>query len=162
MEEGMTLLQRLARPMLAGMFIAGGIDAVRHPSSKAPKAEPVVGGLADQLGERIGTEELVRINGAVQVGAGVALALGVFPRPASLLLAASVVPTTLAGHPFWQEADPAARAQQRIHFLKNVAMLGGLILAAADTGGRPSVPWQARRAVGHAAVQVREHLPIGG
>jgi uncharacterized membrane protein YphA (DoxX/SURF4 family) len=162
MKEGMTLLQRVARPMLAGMFIAGGLDAARRPSSKVPKAEPVVGGLADQLGDRIGTEELVRINGAVQVGAGVALALGVLARPASILLAASLVPTTLAGHPFWQETDPSARAQQRIHFLKNVAMLGGLILAAADTGGRPSVSWRARRAVGHAAGQVREHLPIGG
>jgi uncharacterized membrane protein YphA (DoxX/SURF4 family) len=73
----------------------------------------------------------------------------------------SLVPTTLAGHPFWHEADQAARAQQRIHFLKNVAMLGGLILAAGDTGGRPSVPWRAKRAVGHAAGQVREHVPIG-
>jgi putative oxidoreductase len=157
----MTLLQRAARPLLAGMFIAGGIDAVRNPSSKAPKAEPVVGSFADQLPDRIGTEELVRINGAVQVAAGIGLALGVLARPASILLAASLVPTTLAGHPFWQEADPAARAQQRIQFLKNLAMLGGLILAAADTGGRPSVPWRTRRAVGHAAGQVREHLPIG-
>ena len=40
-------------------------------------------------------------------------------------------------------------------------MFGGLILAAADTGGRPSVPWRAKRAVGHAAGQVREHVPIG-
>ncbi len=157
----MTLLQRVARPMLAGMFIYGGLDALRHPSGKAPKAEPVVGALADRLPDQVGTDELVRLNGAVQVGAGIALALGVFARPASLALAVSLVPTTLAGHPFWQEADPAARAQQRIQFLKNVAMLGGLILAAADTGGRPSVPWRAKRAVGHAAVQVREHVPIG-
>ena len=91
-----------------------------------------------------------------------ALALGVFARPASLALAASLVPTTLAGHAFWQETDPAAKAQQRIQFLKNLAMLGGLLLAAADTGGRPSVPWRAKRAVGHAAEQVREHVPIGG
>ena len=158
----MTLLQRVARPMLAGMFLYGGLDAVRHPSGKAPKAEPVVGGLADRLPDQVQIDELVRFNGAVQVGAGVALALGVFARPASLALAASLVPTTLAGHAFWKEEDPAARAQQRIQFLKNLAMFGGLILAAADTGGRPSVPWRAKRAVGHAADQVREHVPIGG
>ena len=157
----MTLLQRVARPMIAGMFIYGGLDALRHPSGKAPKADPVVGGLADRLGDQVATDDLVRLNGAVQVGAGIALAIGVFARPASLALAVSLVPTTLAGHPFWQEADPAARSQQRIHFLKNVAMLGGLIMAAADTGGRPSVPWRAKQAVGHAAGQVREHVPIG-
>jgi len=156
----MTLLQRVARPMLAGMFIYGGLDALRHPTGKTPKAELVVGGLADRLGERVETDDLVRVNGAVQVGAGIALAAGVFARPASLALAVSLVPTTLAGHPFWQEADTAARTQQRIQFLKNVAMLGGLILAAADTGGRPSVPWRAKRAVGHAAGQVREHVPV--
>jgi|RhiMethySRZTD1v2_1073278.scaffolds.fasta_scaffold140744_3 uncharacterized membrane protein YphA (DoxX/SURF4 family) len=158
----MTLLQRVARPLLAGMFIYGGLDALRQPGGKTAKAEPVVGGLADRLGEGVETEHLVRFNGAVQVGAGVALALGVFARPASLALAASLVPTTLAGHAYWQETDPAAKAQQRIQFLKNVAMLGGLLLAAADTGGRPSVPWRAKRAVGHAAEQVREHVPIGG
>src|SRR6478609_10529687 len=95
----MTLLQRVARPMLAGMFIYGGLDAVRHPSGKAPKAEPVVGGLADRLPDRVQTDDLVRFNGAVQVGAGVALALGVFARPASLALAASLVPPRSPGTP---------------------------------------------------------------
>ena len=157
----MTLLQRVARPMIGGMFIYGGLDSLRAPDPKTPSADKVVGDLSDRLGDRLGTSDLVRINGAVQVGAGVALALGVLSRPASVLLACSLVPTTLAGHRFWEESDPAARHQQRIQFLKNLSMLGGLILAAADTGGRPSLPWRAKRAVGHAAVQVREHVPIG-
>ena len=153
----MTLLQRVARPMLAGMFIYG----LRNPAGKAPAAEPVVGDLADQLGDEVATSDLVRANGAAQIAAGVALATGFFARPAAVVLAASLVPTTLAGHAFWNEADPDRRAQQRIHFLKNLAMLGGLLLAATDTGGRPSVPWRAKRAVGHAAEQVREHVTIG-
>jgi putative oxidoreductase len=157
----MTLLQRVARPMIAGMYIYGGLDALRHPDQKAPPADKVVGALADRLGDRVTTVDLVRVNGAVQVGAGLALALGVFPRPASVVLACSTVPTTLAGHRFWEESDPTARHHQRIQFLKNLSMLGGLLLAAADTGGRPSLPWRARRAVGHAAEHVREHVPIG-
>jgi putative oxidoreductase len=157
----MTLLQRVARPMIAGMFIYGGLDALRHPDPKAPKADTVVGGLSDRLGDQVTTTDIVRVNGAVQVAAGVALAVGVWPRRASLALAASLVPTTLAGHRFWEESDPAARAQQQIQFFKNLAMLGGLILAAADTGGRPSVPWRAKRAVGHAAEHVRDRVPIG-
>ena len=51
-----------------------------------------------------------------------------------LALIASLIPTTVAGHPFWTIEDPAARAQQRIHFLKNSAMLGGLLLVVLDRG----------------------------
>ena len=53
------------------------------------------------------------------------LATGKFPRLSSLALAASLVPTTLAGHRFWEESDPQVKAQQQIHFFKNVSMLGG-------------------------------------
>jgi hypothetical protein len=92
----------------------------------------------------------VRINGGIQTVAGTMLALGKFRRLSALALAGSLVPTTYAGHRFWEEMDEDRRAQQRIQFLKNAAMLGGLALAATDTGGRPSVPWQARRAARHA------------
>ena len=37
------------------------------------------------------------------------------------------------------------RAQQQMHFFKNLALLGGLILAAVDTEGEPSLGWRARR-----------------
>jgi hypothetical protein len=32
-----------------------------------------------------------------------------------------------------------------MHFLKNLGLLGGLLLAAADTEGRPSIGWRAER-----------------
>jgi putative oxidoreductase len=52
-----------------------------------------------------------------------------FPPPT---LAGALVPTTLAGHPYWREADPAIRRQQRIHFFKNVGLFGGTLLVLAD------------------------------
>ena len=64
----------------------------------------------------------------------------------------------MAGHRFWEEDEPEARASQRIHFLKNAAVVGGLILAATDTEGRPSLSWRAKRA----AAKGRKKLPIGG
>jgi len=149
------LTHRLARPLLAAIFITGGIDSVLHPASKAPAADKVVGGLPDTLGMNARTEDLVRLNGAVQLGGGLLLALGVFPRLASTALLGSLVPTTMAGHRFWEDTDDKNRAAQRIHFLKNVAMLGGLLLAATDTDGRPSLGWRAHRSREHAA----EHLP---
>lgn len=118
----------VARPLLAGMFVYGGLDAFRNPEGKVPRAEKVAPDIAGVVGVDADTEQLVQFNGAVQVAAGVTLALGIFPRLSALALAGSLVPTTLAGHRFWEEEDDAARAQQTIQFLKNAAMLGGLLL----------------------------------
>jgi uncharacterized membrane protein YphA (DoxX/SURF4 family) len=157
----MDAVRRIARPMLAAMFVAGGMDSVQHPETKVTKAEKVAPRIAAPLGLPQETEQLVKINGAVQVAAGVLLAIGRVPRLAALALIGSVVPTTLAGHRFWEEDDAQARAGQRVHFLKNLAMIGGLLLAAVDTGGRPSVPWATRQATRRAAAKVGEKLHSG-
>lgn len=137
----MTLVRRLARPCLAAMFVTGGFDSLANPGGKVAAADEVAPPIAAKLPYLPeDTEQLVRINGAVQVGAGLMLALGRLPRLSSALLAGSLVPTTLAGHRFWEEQDEGKRAQQRIHFFKNLSMLGGLMLAAVDTEGRPGWP----------------------
>jgi uncharacterized membrane protein YphA (DoxX/SURF4 family) len=124
---------------LSSVFVYGGLDAMQHPQNKVKAAEPVAGPLAERItGVAVDTETLVRLNGAVMVGAGLLLATGRLRRLASVTLAASLMPTTYAGHPFWNEADDAMKAQQRIHFMKNLSMLGGLLLAAADTDHKSS------------------------
>ena len=85
---------------------------------------------------------------AAQILAGVSLARGRAPRLSSTVLAASLLPTTVAGHQFWKESDPTVRTNQQIHFFKNLSMLGGLMLAAVDTEGRPGVAWRAKNAAG--------------
>jgi len=124
----MSISSLVARPLLAGMFVYGGLDSFRNPAGKVPRAEKVAPDIAGLVGIDADTEQLVQFNGAVQVGAGITLALGIFPRVSALLLAGSLVPTTLAGHRFWEEDEDGPRAQQTIQFLKNVAMLGGLLL----------------------------------
>lgn len=157
--------------MLATMFVSGGYEALRHPATAAPAAESVALPLtarADWLPKD--PEQLVRINGAVQLTAGTLLALGRLPRLSALALAATLVPATLAGHPYWTIEDPDERARQRAHFVKNVSMLGGLLVAAADTHGKPSLVYRSRQGTRHAVAQtahqansvasaVREHLP---
>ncbi|GAA2983020.1 DoxX family protein [Actinokineospora diospyrosa] len=140
------ILRRLARPMLAAVFISGGINALRAPEAHAEAAKPLLAKAGDKLPDNADPVTLVRVDGAVKVAAGLALAFGKVPRLAALLLSASVVPTTVAAHPFWEEKDPAERKQQLTHFLKNVGLLGGLLLAAVDTHGKPSVAWRAKRA----------------
>jgi uncharacterized membrane protein YphA (DoxX/SURF4 family) len=134
--------------MLASIFVVQGWETVRDPGRVAEAAEPVVRPITDRVSALPDqTEQVVRINGAVQVVAGSLLALGKFPRLSALVLAATLVPTTFAGHPFWATEDKQERAQQRIHFLKNASMLGGLLIAAADTAGDPSLAWRGRNAV---------------
>jgi uncharacterized membrane protein YphA (DoxX/SURF4 family) len=142
----MALSRRIARPLLASIFIVGGLDAVRNPEGKAKRAEAVTGPLSDKVAAVPSDPEvLVRLNGALQIGAGVLLATGKFRRLASVVLIGSIIPTTYAGHRFWEETDEVTRAQQKMHFLKNLGLLGGLILAAMDTEGEPSLGWRAKR-----------------
>jgi putative oxidoreductase len=67
------------------------------------------------------------------------------PRLGALVLAGSIVPTTLAGHRFWEENDSAAKKGQLLHFFKNASMLGGLLLAAVDTAGKESLAHKTKR-----------------
>jgi uncharacterized membrane protein YphA (DoxX/SURF4 family) len=142
----MALSSRIARPLLASIFVVGGWDALWNPDGKAKKAEVVSQPLSESVGvDQLDAKTLVRINGAVQIGGGVLLAVGKYRRVAALALIGSIVPTTYAGHRFWEESDPTTRAQQKMHFLKNLGLLGGLILAAFDTEGAPSLGWRAKR-----------------
>lgn len=141
----MSLVRRVARPMLAAMFVVGGLDQLKHPGAKAKAARPVLD-QAKKFGLPDDPELLVRANGVAMVGGGALLATGHVPRLASTVLVGTLLPTTLAAHPFWNESDPQVRAQQKIQFLKNLGLLGGLLLAAVDTDGKPSLSYRARLA----------------
>ena len=67
------------------------------------------------------------------------------PRVASALLLGTMVPTT-ATHNFWAESDPQAKQGKITQVLKDLALMGGLIIAAIDTEGRPGVTYRAKLA----------------
>ena len=142
----MTVVRRIARPMLAAIFVTSGLDALLHPKERAKVAAPLVKKLSGPLNLPDDPEMLVRANGATMVAAGTMLGLGTFPRVAAMALAGVLVPTTYAAHPFWSEKDPAVKAQQRVHFLKNVGLLGGVLLASVDTAGKPGLAYRTRYA----------------
>jgi len=133
----MTLLRAVARPMLASMFVAGGIAALRNASAMAPAAKPItdtIVPLAQKAGVPLPEDPttLVRINGGVHVLAGAMLATGRLPRLSALALAVTLVPTTAAGHPFWKVSETGEKTEQQIHFFKNLSMIGGLLMATLD------------------------------
>jgi putative oxidoreductase len=166
----MPLIRAAARPMLAAMFVTGGLDALLHPKEKAPAASKVAPRFAARLPIPLPQDpvQLVRINGGVQLAAGLALATGRLPRVSSLVLAGTLVPTTLAGHRFWEKSDSGERQAQQIQFTKNLSMLGGLLIAAVDLEGRPGLKHRGHDAVREikhvsheAATQARHLVPAG-
>lgn len=136
----------IARTLLAGIFIVGGWESLQNPKAKARPVGDVGTSLAQKAGLPSDPVELARINGAVQLGGGILLAAGWLPRLAATTLAATLVPTTLSAHRFWEIADPDLRREQMMHLLKNGSILGGLMMTALHQGGRPSVFWTSRRA----------------
>lgn len=126
----MSLSRTIARPLLASIFISTAIPMLKDqsylhgPIRDAGLTEPELMAKAHVYGNLVG---------------GLALATGRFPRLAALGLAANLVPTTLVGHAFWS-APEDQKVMQQINFFKNVGLLGGLLLAAADTDGRESLP----------------------
>ncbi|MER5777428.1 DoxX family protein [Streptomyces sp. NPDC002039] len=146
----MAVLRKLARPLLAAPHIVEGLRTLRRPETAAEVFQP----FAEAVGKRVPAADgdplkLVRIHGAIQVGAGLMIATGRAPRLAALTLAATVVPTALTGHAFWTEKDPEERARQRARFLTDLAAVGGLLIAAADTHGKPSLAYRSRHALDH-------------
>lgn len=139
------IVRRLARPMLATAFVVGGIEALRNPKSRVEDAKPVVEAMSDSLGTPNDPELMVRGTGAAVLAGGALLALGKTPRLASALLATVLAPT-MATHNFWAESDSSAKAAKQRSFVTNVSLLGGLVLAAIDTEGKPGVTYRAKMA----------------
>ena len=152
------MIRRIARPLLGSIFIYGGYRTLRNSENTAVAAAPLVEKATDVLPDSPAVPQdpqaWVRINAGVQLAGGVLLATGKLPRVASLTLAGSLVPTTYVEYPFWNETDPAARDEALTHFLQNVALLGGLIIAGFDTEGRPGVVWRTKRAAERVSDQV--------
>lgn len=160
------LIRRIARPLLSVAFIGQGVDALRNPKPAADVARPALEGmrqLPDPIGPNVpaDAETFARINAAVQIGGGLLLATGKMPRLASAALAFTVIPGSLSGHMFWNETDPERKADQRRAFMTDLSLLGGLVIAAVDTEGKPSLGWRGRRAARKVSGAVTAALPVG-
>lgn len=78
---------------------------------------------------------------ALEIVAGLMLIVGIKTRWAALALIAFTIPTTLIFHAFWS-VDAAQFAEQQTAFLKNLAIIGALLMIAAQArvaaGVRPA------------------------
>jgi uncharacterized membrane protein YphA (DoxX/SURF4 family) len=168
----MTPIRTAARTLLGALFVGSGYYVLKHPERHVAEAKPVTDYLEPALDAAnlpTDTETLVKATGVAQIAGGLLLASGHFTRPAAAVLAATVVPSTIAAHPFWNEADPERKAEQRSQFAKNLGLLGGLLYAMVDRDGKPSLAWQTRyaardasRRAGYAARDARRAAKVAG
>jgi putative oxidoreductase len=137
------MLRTLGRLCLSGIFIIAGSEAFKAPG---PRTQKVEGAGIPQ------PDVAVKVNGATMVVAGAMLALGIAPKAAAGALIGTMIPTTLVGHAFWKEETPQARSMQRVQFLKNLGLIGGLLWVLAESSDKP-------REAHHADVEVTQ-LPM--
>ncbi len=148
----MTILRAVARTMLASYFVVNGIKAYRHPEQFTAAAEPVAEKLLPLAKSTLpsqaavylpdNTVSLVRATGIAQILGGLSLATGIGRRLGAGALTLTMVPHVLASNPL--QALGQEREERYGKLSKNVALLGGVALAAMDTEGRPNLVWRAR------------------
>jgi uncharacterized membrane protein YphA (DoxX/SURF4 family) len=136
------VIRRLARPLLGAAFISSGVEAMQGIDRRASRVQGF--GASAPV-------SVSRTLAATQIGGGVLLALNRMPRLSALVLAITVIPEAATGHDFWTEKDADAKRAQRSLFARDLGLLGGLLVAAVDTGGRESVPHRALRTSRRAA-----------
>jgi putative oxidoreductase len=142
-------IRRVARTLLAANFIAAGVDTLLHPKPKVEAAKPLLDKVQTLVPATasVTPELLVKADGAVQVGAGLMMAIGRAPRLSATLLAVDLIPSTATDHPFWSKKYPDDRRTQQSQFVKNVSLLGGLLLAiTAPSNKKATIAEKAEKA----------------
>lgn len=143
----MSIVRLLARPLVATGYIASGVEAYQKPSASAAKLESVLD-QAEQAFPQLRAVTADRTQfakglAAAKVGAGSLLAIGLFPRlSAGVLLASSAVDT----YAEYQAADTTtteSRTARRNNVLKDLSLVGALMIVSVDTAGNPSLAWRA-------------------
>jgi putative oxidoreductase len=120
----MSMVRSLGHILLSSIFIVNGAQAFMEPG----------GGQVNKVAEAglPQPKQAVELNGAAMVIGGTLLGLGIVPKLGAIIVLGSLVPTTLVGHSFWKEEAAASRKNQQTQFLKNLGLLGGLLLVLTE------------------------------
>lgn len=115
----MDIVILIGRILFGAVFLA---SAVGHLTKLDYMA-----GYAESKGIRPGKPAVLLSGVWVLVGA-VLVMVGAWADLGALMLAVFVLPTAFLMHGFWSETDPAQKANEQIHFHKDLS-LGGAALA---------------------------------
>ncbi|WJY89651.1 DoxX family protein [Corynebacterium confusum] len=159
------MIRKIARPMLASVFVYDGVDTLRNTSDHVEETESFLQTLRKALpGSYAGyvpndPELVARGLGGAKVGAGSLLALGKAPRTSAAVLAAATLPTMLTRNNFWEADSAEEKTSKRNGLLTNTALLGALFITTQDTAGKPSLRWRAQKAGERTNKKIQQALP---
>lgn len=122
------MLPLVGRLLIAALFIVAGIRKIMM--------WPMQVAYFTKLGFPM-PEAFTVLAIVIELGAAILLIVGWRTRLAAWLLALFVVIATFMAHRFW-EFDAAQQANQMNHFLKNLAIVGGLMFVVAFGPGTSS------------------------
>ena len=117
------MIRTLDRILLSGIFISGGWAAFSNPGGRVKKVADVGIQQPDQA---------VKLNGALMIVFGALLGLDILPKLAATVLIGTMIPTTFVGHAFWKEETDQGRQMQLTQFLKNLGLIGGLLMVLRE------------------------------
>lgn len=159
------MIRKIARPMLASVFVYDGVDTLRNATERVEETETVLSRARSVVPSQYAgyipndPELVARAVGGAKVGAGTLLALGKAPRTSAAVLALSSLPSLLGRNAFWEAESSQEKADRRTGFLTSTALLGALFIATQDREGKPSLAWRARKAGEHTNAKISQALP---
>ncbi|MFV8381021.1 DoxX family protein [Corynebacterium hindlerae] len=159
------MIRKIARPMLASAFIASGADMVVNSDEHREGTQEMLAKLRAVVPNEYAkylpkdADTVTKALGGAQAASASLLAIGKAPRLSSAVLAAITVPTMLSRYAFWETQDAKEKLDRRNGLITNTALLGGLMIASADTQGKPGLAWRAEHATKVANKKIQAALP---
>jgi putative oxidoreductase len=128
--SGNPVVPLIGRILIAALFLVAGVGKIMGFAGTA--------GYMAKLGFPA-PEVMTALALVVEAGGAILLIIGWKTRWVAWALVIFTVIATLAAHRFWEIPDAAQMMNQRIHFLKNLAIIGGLLFVATFGPGSISV-----------------------
>jgi len=127
----------LGRVLLAAIFL--GSAAMNH----IPNFNGVVQEMTKEGVPLPAASHVIAI--AFMLVGGILLVLGYYARLGAALLLIFLILAAYYFHDFWT-LEGAAAQEQQIHFMKNVAMMGGMLIVIANGPGAWSIDRRSKKA----------------
>lgn len=159
------MIRKLARPMIASVYIADGVSSIKDAKSKEEETQNTLDKvkkfLPSQYAKFVPSDPTTAAQGigAAKVAAGSLLAIGKAPRLSAATLALLSAPNVVSKNAFWATDDAKEKDARKQGLLTDAALLGGLVIVSMDTEGKPGLRWRANRAAKKASNTVQQALP---
>jgi len=123
MELFQTLMILIARICISSFFLWEGVANVWNWK-----------GTADYMKSKNMPSSVLPAAVILQIVGGLSVLLGYQARIGAVLLIVFIIPAAIKMHDFWKASDPE-RITQKMLFMKDVAILGGLLLFLVTGAG---------------------------